>query len=163
MGKVSFCCFFCLFFIFTAVCTAAENEQPKLSLRQTVKEKGYKAAVYFDVSSSQLSVVSKDALMRSAKLQAISETQAYLTGYADKTGIPEKNLILSKERVESAKNFLLSLGVKENDIHIDYKGDENPVDDEETIEAYAKNRRVEILLTANILDDAETKAEEEKN
>ncbi|MDR2425944.1 MAG: OmpA family protein [Endomicrobium sp.] len=160
MRKI-FLCFVCVF-VFAAGIIAEEKEKSKLSLKQTVKEKGYKAIVYFDISSSELSVVSKDALMRAAKLQAISETRAYLTGYADKTGNREKNLILSKERVESAKNFLLSLGVKEINIHIDYKGDENPVDNEDALEAYAKNRRVEILLTANILAAAEMEAGEEK-
>ena len=161
MRKI-FLCFICIF-VFAAGIIADEKEQSKLSLRQTVKEKGHKAIVYFDISSSELSLISKDALMRAAKLQAISETQAYLTGYADKTGLSENNLILSKERAESAKNFLVSLGVKENNIHIDYKGDENPADDEENPEAYAKNRRVEILLTANVLAAAETEAEKEKN
>jgi outer membrane protein OmpA-like peptidoglycan-associated protein len=148
MRKKIFFCFICVFFVFTGYCGASEKEQGKLSLKQTVKEKGYKATVYFDVSSAELSLISKDALMRAAKLQAISETRAYLTGYADKTGIPEKNLILSKERVESVKEFLLSLGVKERNIHIDYKGDKEPADNEDTPEAYSKNRRVEILLAA---------------
>jgi peptidoglycan-associated lipoprotein len=146
--KKIFLCFVCVF-IFSAGIMAGEKKQPKLSLKQTVKEQGYKATVYFDVSSSELSLAAKDALMRAAKLQAISGTQAYLTGYADKTGVHEKNLILSRERVESAKNFLLSLGIKENNIHVDYKGDEKPVDDSNTQEAYAKNRRVEVVLTAD--------------
>jgi outer membrane protein OmpA-like peptidoglycan-associated protein len=150
MVKKSFCCFICLFFVFAAAgCLAAKKEQPKLSLKQTIKETGYRVTVYFDVSSSDLTLFSKDALMRTAKLQAVSETNAYLTGYADKTGNSEKNLVLSRERVESAKNFLLSMGVKESNVHIDFKGDENPAAAEDTPEAYSKNRRVEILLTAS--------------
>jgi outer membrane protein OmpA-like peptidoglycan-associated protein len=149
MVKKSVFCFICLFFAFTVCgCSTAKKEQPKLSLKQTIKETGYRVTVYFDVSSSDLTLLSKDALMRAAKLQGVSETNAYLTGYADKTGDSEKNLILSKARVENAKDFIVSLGVKENNIHIDFKGDENPVDDTDTPEAYSKNRRVEVLLTA---------------
>ncbi|MDR2191410.1 MAG: OmpA family protein [Endomicrobium sp.] len=165
MVKKLFCCFICLFVFFAAGCVTAKKEQAqsKLSLKQTVKETGYRVIVYFDVSSDELTLFSKDALMRVAKLQAISETQAYLTGYADKTGNPENNIILSKNRVESAKNFLLSLGVKENNIHIDYKGDEYPVDNEDTPEAYSKNRRVEILLTAAADSAVKESAKDESN
>jgi outer membrane protein OmpA-like peptidoglycan-associated protein len=140
--------FVCLFFICTFVYAAQKNEQSEVSLRQSVMEQGYDVTVYFDVSSAELDVVSRDKLMRAAKLQAISEAKVYLTGYADKTGNSEKNLVLSRLRAESVKDFMLSLGIVEENIHMDFKGDSNPVEDGDTQETYAKNRRVEVVLTS---------------
>ena len=125
-------------------------EPERVSIRDIVKEQGYKITVYFDVNSDELSLISKDSIMRTAKLSAVSNTEAYLTGFADKTGNKENNVILSEKRVNAVKNLLVSLGISEEHIYLDYFGDDLPVDDGETPEAYAKNRRVELLLTSKI-------------
>ncbi|MCL1972340.1 MAG: OmpA family protein [Endomicrobia bacterium] len=130
------------------------SEDERVSIRDIVKEQGYKITVYFDVNSDELSLISKDSIMRTAKLSAVSDTEAYLTGFADKTGIKENNVILSEKRVNAVKNLLISLGISEEHIYLDYFGDDLPVDDGETPEAYAKNRRVELLLTSKIEEAA---------
>ena len=148
--------FLLLFFPFAASgCSyfKSKPEEPqKVSIRDIIKEQGYKVTVYFEINSDKLSLVSQDSIMRTAKLLAISNTKAYLTGFADKTGNKKQNITLSRQRVDTVKAFLEKLGVPEENIYVDYFGDELPVDDADTPEAYAKNRRVELLLTSKIED-----------
>ena len=143
-------------FLFTAAGCSLFKSKPvqpeKVSIRDVIKEKGYTITVYFDVNSDNLSIESKDSIMRTAKLLAVSDIEAYLTGFADKTGDEKKNVILSENRVNAVKNFLLSLGVSEESVYTDYFGDTLPAENADTPEAYAKNRRVEILLTPKIED-----------
>lgn len=138
--------------LFNSCATTSSKQPDKVSIKQLIREQGYKVTVYFDVSSAELGIVSQDELMHAAKLQGASKTSAYLTGHADKTGIKENNIDLSEMRVLTVKNYLMSLGIKEENVFIDYFGDEKPVDENEDLEAYAKNRRVEVILT-NQIDD----------
>ncbi|MCL2144549.1 MAG: OmpA family protein [Endomicrobia bacterium] len=134
----------------------------KVSIRDIVKEQGYKIIVYFDVNSDELSLTSKDSIMRTAKLLAVSDTEAYLTGFADKTGNKEDNVVLSEKRVNAVKDYLINLGIAERNIYTDYFGDDLPVEDAETPEAFAKNRRVELLLTSKIEEAVVINAEASK-
>jgi len=160
--------FFILFyFLFTAAGCSLFKPKPaepeKVSIRDIIKEKGYKITVYFDINSDNLDILSKDSIMRTAKLLAVSNIEAYLTGFADKTGNQDKNVTLSESRVNAVKNFLLSLGVTEDSIYTDYFGDTLPVENADTPEAYAKNRRVEILLTAKMEDAVAANADVSKS
>ncbi|MCL2390261.1 MAG: OmpA family protein [Endomicrobia bacterium] len=127
-------------------------EPEKISIRDIIKAGGYKITVYFDVDSDNLSLITKDSIMRVAKFLSISDTEGYLTGFADKTGKKDHNVTLSEKRVNAVKDYILSLGVPEENIYIDYFGDDLPAVNAETPEAYAKNRRVELLLTSKIED-----------
>jgi outer membrane protein OmpA-like peptidoglycan-associated protein len=103
--------------------------------------------IYFDIYSYFIDIEDEDSLMRAARLHAISNMNVYLSGHADKTGEKKLNEELSRERVKAAKEYLLKLGMKEEHIYTEYFGDEKPALQEESLEAYAKNRRVEIILT----------------
>ncbi|MDR1941933.1 MAG: OmpA family protein [Endomicrobium sp.] len=149
--------FICLSLVFFAGSAGAERRQANPTLKQIVKNEGYKVTIYFDVSSSQLNIDSRDAIMRVAKLQAVSDTKAFLSGYSDKTGAYEKNLILSQMRVNAVKDFLIGLGIKEENIHAEFFGANDSADSSDTPEGYAKNRRVEIVLLAK--DAAQETAE----
>jgi len=115
-------------------------------LRDLVKAGGYFEVVYFAVDSFELNIEAEDILMRTARMQAVSKTYVYLSGHADKTGKKPSNFELSGKRVNAAKDYLIGLGVQEDNIHTEYFGDEQPAAEGDNPEAYAKNRRVEIVL-----------------
>jgi hypothetical protein len=157
--------FISLFFIFSSGCSLFKpkpEEPTKISIRDIIKEEGYKIAVYFEINSDELNLISKDSIIRTAKFLAVSDTKAYLTGFADKTGNKDNNVILSEKRVNAAKEFLISLGIDAENVYIDYFGDELPVEFGDTSEALAKNRRVEILLTSKIEDAVAQNAQTSK-
>ncbi|MCL1972332.1 MAG: OmpA family protein [Endomicrobia bacterium] len=121
-------------------------------INKTDSTENYTESVYFEVYSYALNISGEDALTKIAQLQAVLEREIYLSGHADKTGNKQLNVVLSRQRAESAKEYLLRLGIKEEFIHMQYFGDSVPAVDEDTLEAYAKNRRVEIELKTNKRD-----------
>jgi outer membrane protein OmpA-like peptidoglycan-associated protein len=69
-----------------------------------------------------------------------------ITGYADSIGSDDFNLQLSKKRVLAIEQFLVEHLVHSNKIIKIWKGEENPLNNNETEKERAKNRRVEIKL-----------------
>lgn len=68
-----------------------------------------------------------------------------LNGYADYRGNSEYNLDLSRRRVHSVVDVLKDLGVSEENIHIEYYGDEKSEQHEDP-ERYFYDRRVELKI-----------------
>ena len=69
-------------------------------------------------------------------------------GYTDKSGIPEKNLLISQDRARAVLDFLISKGVeKERLTHVGY-GDAKPIAPNKYRWGRDKNRRIELKLTA---------------
>lgn len=62
-----------------------------------------------------------------------------LDGFADEVGTDKNNLFVSKQRAMSIKNYLLSKGVNDKKIILNFHGEKNPVSEDKS-----KNRRVEI-------------------
>jgi len=69
-----------------------------------------------------------------------------LTGHTDNVGSDIYNEQLSKQRVESLKQFLTENGVKTGGIRIEWEGEKAPLNSNSTEEERAKNRRVNIRL-----------------
>jgi type VI secretion system protein ImpK len=86
--------------------------------------------------------------------QAISTTQAnvlvHLTGYTDDTPFENagglSNRSLSALRAQSVMQVLASTGVSSERITVNGNGDASPLDDNQTREGRARNRRVEISV-----------------
>jgi len=127
---------------------ALAQDAPKMSIKETIETQGWSGVIYFPVASCNLDIESRDMLERAAKLHAVAQAKIRITGHADITGNPEHNLILSKDRANSARKYLLSLGAQDDNIALEYEGDTKPLVDDATPEAYAKNRRVEIVILA---------------
>lgn len=73
------------------------------------------------------------------------EYKFFIAGYADQQGGEAVNAPLSKERAISVKNYLISKGVKDENILTGGFGSENPVENKFRSK---RNRRVEIYLYA---------------
>ncbi len=69
-----------------------------------------------------------------------------ISGNTDDTGAEYYNDVLSYNRVNNIKAYLLELGVPENRITVSFNGEHNPVAGNETAEGRAANRRVEMFL-----------------
>lgn len=69
-----------------------------------------------------------------------------IEGHTDNRGTDEYNMNLSLKRSESVKKFFTKLGIEENRILAEGKGESKPVADNETEMGRSLNRRVEIHL-----------------
>ncbi len=69
-----------------------------------------------------------------------------LEGHTDSQGNAEKNLVLSKDRVDAVKKYLVSKGIAKDRIKTKAFGGTQPVSIDKTEEARALNRRVEMRV-----------------
>jgi len=67
-------------------------------------------------------------------------------GYTDITGNADKNQVLSENRANSVKQYLVTNGVDESRIVVTGHGINDPIADNKTAAGRAKNRRVEMHL-----------------
>ena len=74
-------------------------------------------------------------------------TAIRITGYTDSHGDRLYNVMLSAERANRVKAYLVEGGVPASKITVQGLGPENPIDSNATLEGRKKNRRVEIELS----------------
>ncbi len=72
---------------------------------------------------------------------------AEIIGHTDNVGNPESNKLLSKQRAESVKRFLVSLGVDGSRLNTVGMGDTKPKSSNDSEEGRLMNRRVEVKLS----------------
>ena len=72
-----------------------------------------------------------------------------ITGYADRTGNPELNLRLSRERSNSVKQFLHSRGIQNSSIKTIAHGETKPLHSAQNFESDFFDRRVMVRLRDN--------------
>lgn len=80
-------------------------------------------------------------------LQEKPDYKLSVNGYTDNVGSAESNLVLSKNRAEAVKTYLIKQGIDATRITADGYGMENPIADNKTSEGRAQNRRVEFFVT----------------
>ena len=74
------------------------------------------------------------------------EWKLQIAGHTDNVGDAQKNLILSKQRAESVKAYLVSKGVDAKRLNTLFFGETQPISTNETAEGRQKNRRVEMTV-----------------
>lgn len=79
-------------------------------------------------------------------LQKYPKRTLLVTGHTDNVGNEADNEILSLERANAIKQYLVAKGINKDNIVIQGKGDKIPLDSNETEEGRKKNRRVEISI-----------------
>lgn len=72
--------------------------------------------------------------------------QVQVVGHTDSTGSAEHNQTLSVNRADSVRDFLVGKGVSSARVHIEGRGENQPIADNASADGRAKNRRVEIFL-----------------
>ena len=103
--------------------------------------------VYFDFDSYVLKDEFRPTVAGYARvLTADAQRRLMIEGHTDERGGSEYNLALGQKRAEAVRRALELLGVRENQIEAVSYGKERPAAAGSNEEAWAKNRRAELIL-----------------
>lgn len=98
--------------------------------------------IYFDTDRYNIDSVDAAALQMQAQwLQRYPSKRATLEGHADERGTRDYNLALGERRANSAKNYLVSVGIDPSRLSTVSYGKERPVALGSDEASWAKNRR----------------------
>ncbi len=104
--------------------------------------------IYFDFDQSELRAEYGDLLARHAQqLANNSRLRMRLEGHADERGSREYNIGLGERRSQAVRRMLLIQGASASQISTVSFGEERPASMGSDEQAYAMNRRVEIVYT----------------
>lgn len=104
----------------------------------------------FELAKSDLVLNQDDRSYISGIIQYLRQNPAkklLLTGHADNSGTPEKNMQYGWDRANTVKNFFTSFGLKADQITTNSKGDTSPSKSNHTAEGRRLNRRVEVRIS----------------
>lgn len=96
----------------------------------------------YDIRPKEAEILKEDATV----LQKLPNAKIQVEGHCDERGTNEYNLALGERRANSAKNYLVSLGIPAGRISTISYGKERPLDSGHTEEAWAANRRAHIII-----------------
>jgi peptidoglycan-associated lipoprotein len=103
--------------------------------------------IYFDFDSAVLLPVAREVLSRKADwLRENPDASIIIEGHCDERGTNAYNIALGERRAESAKAYLVDLGIDELTLTTISYGEERPVDLGHNEEAWAKNRRTHFVV-----------------
>jgi len=103
--------------------------------------------VYFDFDKATLDYKAQELLKQKAMwLRDFPDANVVIEGHCDERGTNAYNLALGERRAESAKAFLVNLGISGARLTTISYGEEKPVDMGHNEEAWAKNRRAAFAL-----------------
>lgn len=103
--------------------------------------------IYFDYDKADIRPEYFSFLKRMARVvDGHSDLRIKVTGHTDGDGSDAYNIELSRRRAESIVNHFVSLGLSKDRIVIDFKGEKEPVDNNNTPEGKQKNRRVDFTF-----------------
>jgi general secretion pathway protein A len=123
------------------------NLDPLTPSREILPPEDRKFIVFFKHNSNQLPQETLDTLHRIIDLVANQPIATItVTGYTDSHGDKLYNVMLSAERANRVKAYLVEKGVPDSKIKVHGMGPENPIESNATLEGRKKNRRVEIEL-----------------
>ena len=101
--------------------------------------------IFFATASAKLLPKSFKSLNEVAKILSTDNTlKLDIDGHTDSQGKPERNQILSDNRANAVKTYLISKGIDESRLLAAGHGQDQPVAENKTAAGRAKNRRVEM-------------------
>jgi peptidoglycan-associated lipoprotein len=96
----------------------------------------------YDIRPEDAAILKENA----ALLMKYPKVKIQIEGHCDERGTAEYNLALGERRGNSARKYLVSLGIPENRISTISYGKERPLDPGHNEEAWAKNRRDHFVI-----------------
>ena len=121
----------------------AEMERAKMASMQMFMNED----IYYDFDSSAIGDMAKEVLSRKAEwLRMATDASVIIEGHCDERGTSAYNIALGDRRAESAKAFLLDLGINADQLSTISYGEERPVDMGKNEESWAKNRRAHFVV-----------------
>ena len=111
------------------------------------------ADVLFDTAKYNLKEPARESL---AKLSGIILSHPGLklqvAGFTDSTGTETFNQALSEERANAVRAYVIAQGLDPNSVGAVGYGESNPVASNDTVQGRQQNRRVEILISGEVID-----------
>jgi peptidoglycan-associated lipoprotein len=102
--------------------------------------------VYFEFDQSEIQPAYQGVVDAYARyLSTNPAAKVRLEGHADERGTREYNVALGERRANSVQSALLAKGATAGQISVISFGEERPADTAHSEEAWAKNRRVQII------------------
>ena len=122
---------------------AEEMKKAKLGGRARFEQEH----IYFDFDRYNLKPGAQEALkIKAAYMKENPNIKARIEGHCDERGTNEYNLALGDRRANSAKEFLINLGIAESRLTTISHGEEKPVAMGHNEAAWAKNRRAQFAI-----------------
>jgi peptidoglycan-associated lipoprotein len=122
----------------SAPALSQEEIRAQNALRQTV--------FYFDFDIAEFKAEDRNTLTYHARdLAANPNKRIRLEGHADERGPREYNLALGERRANGILNYLVVNGASRSQIEVVSYGEERPAQTGQNEQAYARNRRVEVV------------------
>ena len=117
------------------------------SLAESAAAAGALHIVYFDFDEAKLTPTAIAKLDKTAAwMQKNPEANIEIAGNCDERGTNEYNMALGERRANTAKKYLVSMGIASDRLATISYGEEQPVDPGHTEAAWAKNRRDEFRI-----------------
>lgn len=120
-----------------------------------------KSGVNFAFDSADLTAEAKDNLDKIAEVfLEFPDTELMVEGHTDSTGNADYNMKLSENRAKAVAAYLQAQGVAASRMSVKGYGETAPRFENDTKEGQAKNRRVEIGVSANqeMIEDAKAQS-----
>lgn len=109
----------------------------------------------FDYDSDVIKYSSYTTLVKlMVLLQSNTDMNLFIDGHASSEGTDRYNMDLSSRRVRSVRDFFVEKGVEKNRIHMDWQGEQAPLNTNTTEKERAENRRVEFDIRFHLSEDA---------
>ena len=118
------------------------------ALNRWVQEKGYIRDAFYNYDESTLDGAAQEALQSSATWLK-GDGAAYnllIEGHCDERGTEQYNLALGDRRANTAREYLMTLGIDGGRIRTVSYGEERPFNEGHDESAWAQNRRAHLVL-----------------
>jgi outer membrane protein OmpA-like peptidoglycan-associated protein len=146
---------------------AAQAEQEKQALRAKLLEQFNRVLptrdtprglvvnmgdVLFETGKADLNQAAREALARlSGVVSNYPSLHLSIEGHTDSTGSPDFNQKLSEKRANGVRDFLITQGLSADSLVAIGLGQDNPVADNSTAAGRQQNRRVEIIISGEVI------------
>jgi peptidoglycan-associated lipoprotein len=116
-------------------------------LNRMARESGWIDDAFFEFDSFVLTSSAQRALATNAQwLRDHPDYALNIEGHCDERGTEQYNLALGERRANSARTYLVGLGVDGDRLTTVSYGEERPFDDGHDERAWARNRRAHVVL-----------------
>ena len=110
----------------------------------------FASGILFPFNSFDVLPAGRENLRQLAQsLQRYPGTEVLIVGHTDNVGSDAYNLTLSQRRAESAKSYLVSMGIPADRIRTAGRGEAEPIASNDAEAGRQQNRRVEIAIFAS--------------
>lgn len=124
----------------------AEQERKAQMLAETQK-RFLNDHVHFAYDSAVLTPIAQNILNQKAEwLRNNPSVNVVIGGHCDERGTIEYNIALGERRAESAKKYLVNLGIDPSRLETISYGEERPIATGNNEEAWAQNRRAQFTI-----------------